>query len=162
MEDVTCASQEFPCSHILSFCCAHRFQFIITRKYFSVVLCLNIPKINYLVSDSWSLNKYGDWVMLNQTSFLPQVVQDSAGCGVCRDPTHWLVGRAGSRQGQEVSWSHFHLSKGFITSPSRTTICDQVFKFMSWFGLYKNIYLTDCELCEVFQDVTQNLVSLST
>lgn len=35
--------------------------------------------------------------MLNQTSFLPQVDQDSAGCGVCRDPTHWLVGRAGSR-----------------------------------------------------------------
>lgn len=58
MEDVTCASQEFPCSHILSFYCAHRFEFIITRKYFSIVLCLNIPKINYLMSDSWSLNQY--------------------------------------------------------------------------------------------------------
>lgn len=48
---------EFQCSYVLSFIVHMGLSYLFLGKFHQVVLCLNVPKINYSASDSQSLNQ---------------------------------------------------------------------------------------------------------
>jgi hypothetical protein len=77
---------------LLGLYCAQGVEIILMRKLFpKTVMYLNMSKIN-----SWKKKEFeptlANQVVVNQTSFLPQLAHSSAGCGACRDPpikTSW-------------------------------------------------------------------------
>ena len=58
MDDVSVLYEEFWCSHVLSFIVHIGLSSLSIGNFFQIVLCLNMMKINYPVSDSQSLNQY--------------------------------------------------------------------------------------------------------